>query len=194
MDNGGDGIPGYKHTADEITKMRRIQNPEVVLQFDENFNFIHSWCGGISHIKKVLGYTKESVESRCKHTISKMIPYKRCYWVYEREYLSKNFSWQKYLNNELVIDLRKKKATDSRKIYQYTPERKLIKKWECLKDIRRAGYNTSPISTILHHRKGKKTAYGSIWTYEDYDFSDGYFDTLKTCINRGTGKLAQTDI
>lgn len=40
LDLGGDGILGYKHNEDTIAKMRKIQNPLPVLQFDKNFNLV----------------------------------------------------------------------------------------------------------------------------------------------------------
>ena len=100
LDNGGNGVRGYKHTQEEIDKMRRIQNPLIVLQFDTEFNLIRKWIGGASHVDKDLGYTKESILSRCNHTIRKMTPYKGSYWVYEDEYIYKNFNWEDYLNNK----------------------------------------------------------------------------------------------
>jgi group I intron endonuclease len=36
LDSGGQGIESYKHTEEEIDKMRRIQNPMCILQFDLN--------------------------------------------------------------------------------------------------------------------------------------------------------------
>ena len=45
-------------------------------------------------------------------------------------------------------------------------------------------YHTTSISSILNHSRGKKSAYGYIWCYEDYDFSDGYFDVLDKYQNK----------
>lgn len=71
LDIGGDGLTGYKHTNDEILKMRLIQNPMVVLEFDTNFNFIREWIGGVSHIGKETGYTVSSIKKDVNTHIKK---------------------------------------------------------------------------------------------------------------------------
>ena len=52
---GGNGIRGYRHTKEEIEKMRMIQNPKTVLQIDSQLNIVNKWHG-TSHISKELGY------------------------------------------------------------------------------------------------------------------------------------------
>lgn len=184
-DIGGQGCRGYKHTIDEINKMRRIQNPSIILQFDLDFNFLYEWIGGVSHIYKELGYTKECIIRRCNHTIKEMSSYKDSYWVYKEEYQNPSFSWESYLKNNIVVKIEKSKTNKIvRKINQYSLDKKFIKTWDSLADIRKEFGNTSSVSAILYHRKGKKTAYGYIWAFEDYDFSDGYFDTLDKYYNK----------
>lgn len=184
-DFGGQGCVGYKHTEDEINRMRRIQNPKIVMQFDLNYNFIKEWIGGASHVDKELGYTKECITSRCNHTIKKMSAYKDSYWVYKDEYINPQFSWDAYMKNIQIINTDKTvEGKTVRKINQYSLTREYIKTWNSLADIRKEFGNTSSISAILYHRKGKKTAYGYIWTFDDYDFSDGYFDTLDKYYNK----------
>ena len=186
-DRGGQGCIGYKHTEDEINRMRRIQNPKIVMQFDLKYNFIKEWIGGVSHISKELGYTKESIIRRCNHTIKKMSAYKNYYWVYKDEYESPQFSWNTYIDNIPIINTAE--IIDIkfvRKINQYSLDREYIKTWDSLVDIRKEFGSTSSISAILYHRKGKKTAYGYIWTFDDYDFSDGYFDTIEKYYNKAT--------
>lgn len=184
-DIGGQGCVGYKHTEDEINRMRRIQNPNIVLQFDLNFNFVYEWIGGVSHISKELGYTKDCIKLRCDHRIKEMSPYKGSYWVYKDEYNNSSFSWDIYLKNVAIIKIDKTKTAKTvKKINQYSLDRKYIKTWDSLADIRKEFGNTSSISAILYHRKGKKTAYGYIWAFEGYDFSDGYFDMLDNYYNK----------
>ena len=185
-DYGGAGCRGFKHSEEEIGRMRKIQNPNVVLEFDSNYNLINRWDGGISHISKSCQYTKECVDIRCKHTIKKMSPYKGSYWVFEKEYNNPDFTWEKYFNNISLFDYKKPKSKIVRKICQYSIDKKLIRVWDSLADIRKEFGNTSSVSAILYHRKNKKTAYGYIWTFQDYDFSDGYFDTLEKYYNKAT--------
>ena len=184
LDFGGSGCHGFKHTENEIEKMRKIQSPLPILQFDLNFNFVQYWLGGSSHICKQLNYTRECISIRCDHKISHMTPYKNCYWVYEDEYLNDNFSWDSYMENIAILPVSKKTVQEKKKIIQYTLDRKVIRVWDTLKDIRDEGYHTTSISSVLNHSRGKKSAYGYIWCYEDYDFSDGYFDTLDKYHNK----------
>ena len=178
FDYGGNGVYGYKHSEEEINKMRRIQAPNIILQFDEDCKFIKEWIGGASHIKKECNYTKESILLRCNHRIKKMSPYKGSYWVYKQEYEDPMFSWEKYLNNEPIINVTQSRKMEVKRICQYTKDRELVKIWDSLKDIRSSGFNTSPISSILHFSRGKRMSQGFIWAFEEYDFSDGYFDCL----------------
>ena len=186
LDTGGQGVKGFKHTEAEISKMRKIQNPLVVLQFDLSFNFMGRFEGGVSHVSKVLKYTKVSILSRCNHK-SKLIPYKNSYWVYEDEYLSEKFSWKNYLNNiSYYTPPKKSKKRIQKKICQYDLNRNLIKIWGSYSELEQAGYNRVQINTICNQRKNKKTHMGYIWAYEGYDFSNGYFDNLNSNYNKAT--------
>ena len=184
LDKGGKGISGFKHTPEQILKMRRIQNPLIILQFDLNFNFLYRFEGGSSHIRKELGYSKDCIDRRCMHQGHK-IPYKNSYWVYEDEYLSDNFSWEKYLKQISCISIEKNRhIKNNKKICQYTKDRKLIKIWDSFTDIENAGFIRNQVNTICNKRKGKKTHRGYIWAHENYDWEDGYFDNLEEAYNQ----------
>lgn len=191
-DTGGQGCHGFKHTDEQIMKMRKIQNPYVVLQFDTNKKLVNEWVGGISHVSKVLGYSRSSISIRCTHKIKHMSLYKNYYWVFKEEYNCPDFTWDKYLNNETCIIISKKDKI-TRKINQYTLNKEFIKTWNSLSDIRKKYGNVSGISAILYHRKGKKTAYGYIWAFDDYDFSDGYFDVLNNACKKRMKKISKID-
>ena len=167
-DLGGKGIRGYKHTQEEIDKMRRIQNPEIILQFDLNFKLIREWIGGASHIKKELGYTKECILLRCNHTIlNRMTPYKNYYWVFKSEFENESFSWTDYLSNV--------RKNEDKIICQYNKQFELLKKWYSHYDIKNNGYEIRPILNICNHHGTQRIYRDCIWTYDGYDFSDGYF-------------------
>jgi|GEM_PF-3346794 len=171
LDLGGKGIRGYIHTGDEINKMRRIQKPKIVLQFDLDFNFVKEWIGGVSHIDKEMNYTKECILLRCEHTIlDKMTPYKDSYWVYKDEYESNDFSWDKYFSNV--------RHHDDPIICQYDLNFNLIKKWYTYYDLKNAGYDIKPVSAICKKNCTRKVYKNCVWAYEDYDFSDGYFGAI----------------
>jgi group I intron endonuclease len=168
QDLGGKGIRGYKHSDDQILKMRMIQNPKTVLQFDLQFNLIKEWIGGVSHINKELGYTKECILIRCEHTIlNKMTSYKNAYWIYKDEYNHDGFSWDDYFSN-----YRKK---DDKIICQYDLQFNLVQKWNSHFELKEAGYNINSILRICNHSGTSRTYNNYIWTYDGYDFSDGYF-------------------
>ena len=186
LDKGGEGVLGFKHTKDQIIKMRKIQNPIPILQFDLNYNFINYFEGGISHAAKELKYTKECILRCCEH-LGKQITYKNYYWIYEDEYINENFSWNNYLNQKWSCNIVKKTGyVNTRKICQYDLNRNLIKIWNSYSDIEKAGYTRNQVNTICNHRKNKKTHKGYIWAYDDYDFSDGYFDSIQNHINNAS--------
>ena len=188
LDRGGQGIVGFKHTDEQIEKMRKVQNPLVVLQFDFDFNLINKFVGGVSHAKKALGYTKECIQRCCNHQ-GKQVSYKDSYWVYEQEYLHEEFSWDKYLMQIPCCEVKKEeRRLNTRKIYQYDKNRNLIKIWDSFSDIEKAGFTRNQVNTICNQRKGKKTHKGYIWTYEDYDWSDGYFDNLDDAYSESIDK------
>lgn len=195
LNYGGDGIRGYKHTPEEIEKMRQIQNPLAVLQFDLNFNLIAEWAG-VSHANKILKCSRKPILDRCEHNIignNASIEYKGSYWVYKDEYNSPTFSWDKYLRYESDFIVPKKEKEEPIKIYQYDLDRNLIKIWKSLDDIDKK-FNKYSIKKVCLH-KGKKSHKGYIWTYEGYDFSDGYFDIMNTGWTRNkTVAVAQYDV
>lgn len=168
LDCGGLGVRGYKHTEDELIKMRCIQNPKIVLQFDLHFNFIQEWIGGVSHISKVFGYTRECILLRCDHRIlNKMTPYKEYYWIYKNEYESDDFDWSRYMHNV--------QYPEEKVVCQYDKNFNLIKKWHHRQDLKNCGYNLKSIFDICNHSSTRRLYLDYIWEYEDYDFSDGRY-------------------
>ena len=75
---GGSGCSGYKHTEGELSKMRTIQNPDPVLQMDENFQIIRQWESA-SQVAKSLGLFVLAIKNCCEksnHVKSVYIPFK----------------------------------------------------------------------------------------------------------------------
>lgn len=177
LDLGGKGIRGYKHSIDEIDKMRRIQNPLIVMQFDLNFNYVAEYIGGVSQIRKVLGYTKESIQRRCNHTVKSMSPFKDFYWVYKDEYISGNFSWISYLNNEKIVDVKKDNVELPKIIHQYDIYRNIVKTWTNISELKYE-YNLNDVLLVCNHKRKIYAHY--IWSFDGYDFLDGYFDDVST--------------
>lgn len=175
QDYGGLGIRGYKHTEEQLNKMRRIQNPKIVLQFDLSFRLVNEWIGGVSQINKTLKYTKDCILIRCEHSIlNKMTPYKNYYWMFKSEYESPDFSWWDYFQNVQYIKCKV--------ICQYDLNFNLIKKWDSYYSLKMAGYNTHVVVEICKKTCTQKVYKNSVWAYEGYDFSDGYFGSSERYI------------
>ena len=66
----------------------------------------------------------------------------------------------------------KRGGDDNRSISvnQYNLNGDFIKKWDCIKDIKRQlGYDTKAIISCCKHKKHYNTAYGYIWEYADWE-------------------------
>lgn len=179
LNKGGQGITGFKHTDSQIEKMRVIQNPLVVLQFDKNRQFIKRYSGGASHVYKECGYTRSSIISRCQHK-SKNLLYKDSYWIYENEYLSDTFSWEDFFNNISKFNFAKPNISkrNNKKIYQYDLNKNLVKIWNNFSEIEQAGFIKHQVNAICNRKSNKRTHKGYIWTYEDADITDSYYDII----------------
>lgn len=180
FDRGGKGCSGYKHTEDEIYKMRMAHNPIPVLEFDLSFNLIARFEGGLHQAAKLYKYTSSCIKRCCEHLGKPS--YKDRYWIFESEYSHPDFSWEKYLAGEAVWKPPEKEIA-IRKICQYTLDRKLVKTWDSYHDIEAAGYIRHKVSMICNQTRGAKIHGGYLWAFEGYSFEDGYFDNLKgsTC-------------
>lgn len=75
--------------------------------------------------------------------------------------------------------IKNKNTKRNRKIIQYSLNREVVNIWETFKDIEQAGFTRNQVLDICNHRKNKKNHKGYLWAYEDYDFSDGYFDNFE---------------
>ena len=98
---GGNGIRGYRHTKEEIEKMRMIQNPKTVLQIDSQLNIVNKWHG-TSHISKELGYSKRNIDLCCKMEYGHKTAY-GYYWFYEEDYINDKINWDYYLSEQKII-------------------------------------------------------------------------------------------
>lgn len=175
---GGKGTYGFKHTQEELKKMRKALQYDRVYQFNAKLELL-SIYESPSHASKANNYITECILLRCEHRIKKMSLYKNCYWIFESEYLSSNFSWENYMENISQVSQKPKKPyREKHRICQYDLTGNLVKIWESYSDLKSAGYNTSQIGGICRHSRGKKTAKGYIWAFEGYDFSDHYFDAV----------------
>lgn len=178
LDCGGSGIRGYKHTKEELEKMRRVHNSLSVLQFDLEFNLLNEWTS-ITTASKQLGYSRDAIRCRCDNdkfspNLSKV--YKDCYWVYKEEYESENFSWEQNVKWISTFEHPKKKIRFLKEpVCQYDSNLNFIKKWDNIDDLLAAGYNVMHIMKMCEHQSNIKRYNDEIWAYESDDFSDQYF-------------------
>ncbi len=98
---GGNGIRGYKHTEEEIEKMRMIQNPKTLLQINKNLEIVNKWHG-ISHASKTLGYSRRNIELCCNMVYGHKTAY-GYYWFYEDDFNKNKIDWNYYVSNQKII-------------------------------------------------------------------------------------------
>lgn len=154
LDFGGDGIRGYKHTEEEIQKMRMIKDPEPIIQLDLKGNYLNRFISS-GEAGDFIGKESVSGIKRC----CEKDKYRQAYgyiWVYEKDYLSGNIDWDYYLN---------KPENKPKPVLQYDINMNLIKEWESAYSTRTYGFSESTVAAACN---GKYNTYkGYIWVWKD---------------------------
>lgn len=159
QDLGGKGCRGYKHTVEEILKMRMIQNPKAVLQLDMDLNIVNRWYSA-SHAGKTLNLSIRGIKACCER-INRQKTIGGYYWIYEDEYLNNTVDWDYYLNINI---------SEPKPINQYDLNMNLIKSYSsAYAAMKETGYDDSQINAVCNYKR--KTAFGYVWR-----FADGYTD------------------
>ncbi len=148
--DGGLGCRGYKHTDEEIAKMRMIQNPEPILQIDLNGNILNEFVSA-GEAGDYLGKDSCSGIKRCCDGDK----YKKAYgyiWIYKKDLY-------KFKLEDHIITHK-----NDTPVSQYSMDNKLIKRWDSAKlaskDIKGSA------SEILRVCTGKRISYRNyIWKY-----------------------------
>ena len=152
---GGNGIRGYRHTKEEIEKMRMIQNPKTVLQIDSQLNIVNKWHG-TSHISKELGYSKRNIDLCCKMEYGHNTAY-GYYWFYEDDYINDKINWDYYLSEQKII-------YDGKKVVQKDLNGNIISTFISIMDAhRKTKINRQSIQYCLQGKQ--KYAKGFIFEY-----------------------------
>lgn len=152
---GGNGIRGYRHTKEEIEKMRMIQNPKTVLQIDSQLNIVNKWHG-TSHISKELGYSKRNIDLCCKMEYGHKTAY-GYYWFYEDDYINDKINWDYYLSEQKII-------YDGKKVVQKDLNGNIISTFISIMDAhRKTKINRQSIQYCLQGKQ--KYAKGFIFEY-----------------------------
>lgn len=152
--DGGLGCRGYKHTEDELHKMRQIQKPKAVLQLDKNLNVIAEYESS-THAMKVLDFpTRRVIECVCKR-INHQKSYKGFIWVYKEEYDANIIPWEYYT---------KTFNYNAKKVNQYDLDMNFINTFESASMAGRVlNIHHSKISKVCQYKQ--KSTCGYIFRY-----------------------------
>lgn len=148
--DGGLGCRGYKHTEEEIFKMRMIQNPEPILQIDFNGNIINEFISA-GEAGDYLGKGSVSGIKRCCEGDR----YRQAYgyiWIYKKDL-------DKFKLEDHIITYKSDVA-----VSQYSMDNILIKKWGSAKEASKTIKGNA--AEILKVCTGERKSYrGFIWKY-----------------------------
>lgn len=150
--DGGLGCRGYKHTEEEIMKMRMIQNPEPILQIDLEGNILNEFVSA-GEAGDYLG--KDSVGGIKKCCDGNK--YKQAYgyiWIYKKDL-------DKFILEDHITTYKSDVA-----VSQYSMDNVLIKRWDTArKAAKEINGNASEILIVC---TGERVSYrGFIWKYTD---------------------------
>lgn len=121
LTQGGGGCRGYKHTPEEIEKMRKAAAPHAVLQYDMDLNFIKRWESA-SQAAKTLSLSPGGIRAVCKRE-RKQKTLGGSIWVYEYEVEQGLVDWEYYLNSN---------RSYPKAVKQFNLWGEFVKEWESL--------------------------------------------------------------
>lgn len=186
QDLGGAGCRGYKHTDEEIQKMRQIQKPKAVLQIDKELNVVAEFAS-CSHAGKTTGFSIRGIKAVCNR-VNHQKTIGGYYWVYKEEFDSSTVDWGYYLN---------KNNQEKKKISQYNLKMELVKIWDSMSQIENElGFSMSQI--VRNCKFNSRTAYNCIWRYTDEYTTEQYERDLHSNYcptpDKTKKKIAQYDL
>ena len=153
--DGGLGCKGYKHSNEEIMKMRMIQNPEPILQIDLQGNILNEFVSA-GEAGDYLGKTSVSGIKRCCDGDK----YKQAYgyiWIYKKDLESFK------LEDHITVH-----KTDI-PVSQYSLNNEFIKDWESAKIASKEIEGSA--HEILRVCTGKRISYKNyIWKYTNKEY------------------------
>ena len=165
LDKGGRGCLGYKHTEEELQKMRLIQNPKKVVQLDDNLSVIKVW-DSCSHAGKTLNISIRQIKHCCERTGHQKTA-KGFFWAYKEDYEKDDFDFSYF-----EIRTQKKK-----RVGQFDKKMNLINIFSSTKEAsNKLHIGCSDISSVC--LKKRRTAKGFVFRYID-DYSEKEYETDK---------------
>lgn len=137
--DGGLGCKGYKHTDEEIAKMRMIQNPEPIVMLDLNGEYIRTFVSA-GEAGDFLGKKSTSGIKRC----CEKDKYKKAYgyiWIYEKDYKSGNIDWNYYLSKNKNLP---------KPVLQYDLNMNFIREYESANETSKFGFGSSTVASACN--------------------------------------------
>lgn len=176
---GDIGCSGYKHTQEEIEKMRNYYSPKKVLQLDLNFNIINEWVS-LNQVAIQLGLFLYALKNCCekKNHVKSVAGY---IWIYKEDFENLDHNYYSIKNIALP-----------KKVGQFDGEMNLIKIWNSIYETKKEFKSTSTISNVCNHKRNSYK--GFIWAFvDDFGFPIDNFDY--SCIRvRKYNKIQQYDL
>lgn len=151
---GGNGCKGYKHTEEEIKKMRQIQHPKKVLQLDKDFSIVKEW-DSCSHAGKTLGFYILGIKKCCERK-DRQKTIGGFFWVYKDDFAKDDFDWS-------YFDIKK---TPPRAVIQLDKDLNVIAHFDSIYQAsKETGCRSSEIIRVCQRKR--KTSRGYIFRYAD---------------------------
>lgn len=162
--DGGLGCKGYKHSEEEIRKMRMIQNPKPIVMLDLQGNYIREFISA-GEAGDYLGKTSVSGIKRC----CEKDKYKKAYgyiWVYKEDFDSDNIDLDYYLSKNKNLP---------KPVLQYDKNMNLVHEYCSAYETKEYGFDSSTVSMACN---GKYDTYmGYIWRWKNNP--EIYYENLK---------------
>lgn len=152
--DGGLGCKGYKHSEEEIMKMRMIKNPKPIVMLDLDGKYIRTFVS-TGEAGDYLGKDSVSGIKRC----CEKYKYKQAYgyiWVYEEDYKSGNIDWNYYLSE---------RKNNPKAVLQYDLDMNLIREYQSAYDTINYGFNNGTVCMACNGRYDTYSGY--IWLWKD---------------------------
>ena len=164
--DGGLGCRGYKHTPEEIEKMRQIQHPKPVLQFSADGIFIARWVSA-SLAAKTIGLYSMAIRNCCekKNHVKSVGHY---IWIYEEDKDSVDMNY--YLIKDEAISI---------VVLQYDLDMNLLNTWNSMYEISNSEFSSTTVYKVC---KRKNMTYKNyIWRFKDsYDAEQYEYDKINS--------------
>lgn len=156
LNSGGQGIPEFKHTQEEIEKMIQIQHPKPVYRCDLQLNIIDKWPSASTAAKR-LGFSPVHVKNCCERKL-KVKTVHGYIFVYVEDWDNLNKDY--YLNNN---------RSYPEPIFQIDCNGDIVRRWNSGYEIQKTlGMSCGEISAVCNGRR--KTCQGYFWIKEcDYN-------------------------